>query len=656
MEFIGSSYANTPRSSVASMHATAPPFVPPQYNSFGTEISGPTNKHLVIEEEFHRSASSESLRRTSQGFDYEFSYVRTAESVAEKAVEDDTATASDSSYPIETKMSKGRKKSKAARHAKNQDVVVETSDDGKQHEDLKIEQVAARVPSKDVEGVQHRSESEAPHNTSVTDQVPAAETTEATEGSAVPSNEQESAISIENIVLPEIQSELDAWIHPREAITSLSAETLPVPVAESVTESRAESVVSEAPTEILSDTAGEKTFSSTVRKTSVPASSIHPFAKAKVTSAQRPVSKVDKKKTKKQGQANKKKTEFVASFLTEPTEPEILSLDEMKAKSKSKATPSKSAATAIVNFPLTEANVDALEVPAAESNSPVLESGAPLLEVEESIIVLDTTKGESVASRRFPVVPKGLPTVVLPLLPAISKRNPSFIIMADLPRQERKSSTASVASDSSMGTPKTAKEYQTPIPSPAPDMSSSRSVTPFAEWEESNQATAGAEAQPELESELVPVDNSISAIQTKKSKKKKSKKKKKTNSVDASHEQEDSAGGQPQDGAAPKGLMSMLGCTGMDQDSSPNAEATSPELHDDNTASGTSSVMTDLDEKSEVSKNKTITKTSSKENAAPPRLLWAHVVVGKSPTTAHLPNKGGLTTRNPNAGQHSKGG
>jgi hypothetical protein len=574
------------------MHPTAAPFVPPKYNSFGTEISGPTNKHLVIDEEFHRSASSESLRRTSQGYDYEFAYVPTADSGPEKAIEDDSATNSDASRLVKSKKSKGksnRRKSKAkAQYAK--DAIVEPEKDVPEDDGPKLEEGA--------------------------DMLLAAEVTEAIQ---------------------------ELSVHLNEAATTPSTEGLPVPAPEPTAESCAESVQSEAPTEILSagpteDADDMAASEPTSRKAAVPAGSIHPFAKAKATCSQRQVSKAEKKKAKKQGQAaTKKKTDSIASFASDQSEPEILSLDEIKAKAKSKVAPSKLAPVA-PELQLTKANIEALAGPVIESTTPVLESGAPLLEAEEAIIALIATKAESVTSMKKEdeaeisgpanqKARKTLPAIALPLPPVKMKRTPSVTI--DPSRKERKSSTVSVASDSSMGTPKTAKEFQTPVPSPSP--------TPFMELEEpaSTQATAGAEA--EAEAETPEVDSSCPPIQAKKPKKKKPKsKKKKNHSVDAGNKLEEGSESQPQDEAAHTDWR----CTGMDQDSSPNAQA-KPELQDDNKESGNSSNM-----------------TGKKENVALRKPSWAQMAAGKSPTTANFPSgkEGGLTSRNLNAGQFAKGG
>lgn len=670
------------------MHATAAPFVPPQYNSFGAEISGPTNKHLAVEEQFHRSASSESLRRTSQGYDYEFSFEPNDEAGVEQAIEDDAATTSDSSHPVEAKKSRARKKSKAAQDVKSEDDVAESNDDATLTEESKAEPEVAQIPAaKDTEVVQEPSvHSNDDASVALIEElpVPAAQIPEVVQESSVDAKEDEAITVAEELALPDVQEEENLTAVPKEEPSAPSAEALPVPASEADMESRTESVFSEAPTEILSDTAADKAPESAARKSAVPAGSIHPFAKAKAkaTNAQRQVSKADKKKAKKQGQANKKNTEPVATVITEAPEPEILSLDEIKARSKAKAVPSKLASAAKPELPLTEANVEALSAPVAESSTPVLESGALLSVAEDKIAVSEVTKAEDVASvstttattvPRVPVVAKSVPRVALPRNPSHMKRLPSVTVTADPSHKERKLSTASAASESSFGTPKTAREYQTPAPSPAPDMSSSPPATPVvAETEEGVQATAGAEIEPiadaqpevEAEAETAEIDKSAPAIQTNKKKNQKKKRqnrqdKKKNASVDG---QDNGSVSQSQAEAAPEGILAKLGCTGMDQDSSPNADkATSPELHHDNVTPGTSSDVTGQEEKSSVS-SAASTKRSTQENVAGPR-SWAQLLAGTGKSSisasvpANIPTKGGLSARDTNVGQqYTKGG
>ncbi|RDI86679.1 hypothetical protein Vi05172_g3528 [Venturia inaequalis] len=678
------------------MHATAAPFVPPQYNSFGAELSGPANKHLAVEEQFHRSASSESLRRTSEGYDYEFSFEPNDEALVEQAIEDDATTLSDSSHPFEAKKSSAHKKSKAVRNPENEAHVVESGDDAAITEDSKAKpETAQSLGAEDKEAIEESAVhlNEDP-STVLTEEMPVlvAEAPDVVEKPLLDAKDDEvfvpaTDMPISAVKVPEEVQNFSTLCNDNPSAPLVK--TLPVPASEADVESRAESVFSEGPTEILSDTAMDKAPESALRKSAVPAASIHPFAKPKSANAQRQVSKADKKKAKKQGQASKKKTEPVASVEPEAPEPEILSLDEIKAKSKAKDAPSKSIAAGKPGTHLTEANVKALSETVAEASAPMLGSEARLSPAEEKIVVPEVTKTEDIAScntstaPRVLVVPKTALPVAYPRNPFEMKRVPSVTLTADRPRKERKPSTTSVASDSSFGTPKTAKEYQTPVPSPAPDMSSSPSATLVAEIEEVVQATAGAEAelivntQPEVkidvdaEAESTEFDKSASAqaaVQTNKKKNQKKKRqnrdtKKKTASVDA----QDAS--QSQAETSPKGvfekLMVLNPCTGMDQESSPNADkATSPGLHDDNATPLTSSVVTGRDEKSSVSKTVS-TKTAShavKENAGGPR-SWASLLAGNGkPSTSASANVSvksglGLTQRDTNVGQQqNKGG
>lgn len=677
------------------MHATATPFVPPQYNSFGAELPGPTNKHLVVEEQFHRSASSESLRRTSQGYDYEFSFEPIDEPSVEQAIEDDVTIVSDSSHLVEAKESRTRKKSKEAENVEDEVAVAESNDDTTLIEFSKTEPGSAQALTvKDTEVIRALPEQSIKEITAILVEemsIPAAEVSDVAEDLLMPSKEEANDMPSADLPIPAVESAREAqdqsFISVEVALAS-SVQALPVLASEADAESRAGSVFSEAPTEILSDTAVEKAHESAARKSAVPAASIHPFAKPKTV--QRQVSKADKKKVKKQGQANKKKTEPVAPPMSEPFEPEILSLDEIKAKSKVKAGPIKLAPTAKPDIPLTEANIKALSMSVVEAGAPIIGSGASLGAVEEKFAIAEVTKDADnpATALRVPIVAKTALPVAYPRNPSQMKRVPSVTLTSDPPRKELKPSTASVASDSSFGTPKTAKEYQTPAPSPAPDTSSSPSATPLvSEAEQDTQAIAGAEAEPVADAqskvtinaevhaeaaEPAEIDNSASAQDAILTNKKKNQKKKRQNrdnkKKNASIDGQDA--GQSQAEAPPKGVWGTVqdlgsACTGMDQDSSPTADkATLPELYDNNATPGTSSDVTGQDEKSSVSKTASI-KTAgkaAKENVSGPR-SWASLLAGsgsgKSSTSANAQVKGGLglTPRDTNVGQqYNKGG
>lgn len=677
------------------MHATAPPFVPPQYNSFGAEISGSTNKHLAVEEQFHRSASSESLRRTSGGYDYEFEFAPNDEAAVEHAIEDDATVTSDSSHPVEVKKSRARKQSSAAQIFKNEDSVAGANDDATLTDESKADPEIAQNSAVDGAKAIHEPSEHANEDVPAVliEEMPApAEVSDVVEEPVMQPKDDEIATPSADLPIPavEVAEEIqNPSIFSTDDASAPSVEVLPVPASEADVETRTESVFSEAPTEMLSDTAGEKAPESGARKSAVPAASIHPFAKPKATNSQRQVSKADKKKVKKQGQAGKKKTEPVSSLIPAADEPEILSLDEIKAKSKVRASPSKLAAATKLETPLTEANVEALSVSVAEASIPAVGAEAPPSTAEENAVVPDIAKAEDVASfsttaaSRVHIVPKTAFPIAYPRKPSQMNRVPS-VTVNDLPRKERKPSNASAASDSSFGTPKTAKEYQTPVPSPAPDVTSSPSATPLvAETEEVVQATAGAELEPvavaqpevkiEAETEPADIDDSASAqaaIQTNKKKAQKNQKKKRQNrdnkKKNASVDGQDAS--QPQAEAPPKDVFAKLKdlnpCTGMGRDPSPNAdEEASPGLHDDNATPGISSAVTGRDEKSSVAKTAS-TKTASlgvKENKAGTSLSWAQLLAGggKSPAfaSANVPTKGGLTQRDPNVGQQfTKGG
>ncbi|QDS69862.1 hypothetical protein FKW77_000404 [Venturia effusa] len=684
----GSTTASSQLSTSAVMHATAASFVPPQYNSFGAEISGLTNKHLAIEERFHRSASSESLRRTSQGYDYEFSFDPSDEAGDEQAIEDDARDMAEMSHSVQNG------KSRSCQDGNHEDAVVELHDDATVTQELKIEEEPAQIlATKDVDVVQG-SPVYSIKDGSVTSLeeplVPATEVSEVIRESPAHGKKDEAVSAVEETPIPKIEQGEILQAVSEEEPTATSAEALPIPTSEADQESRAGSVLSEAPTETLSDTATDKASGTAARKSAVPSGSIHPFAKAKakVTNTQRQVSKADKKKAKKQGQVSKKKPEPATSFTTEASEPEVLSLDEIKAKLKTKPEPSEAKSAAKSELPLTEVNVESLFAPAAESSTPVLDSSPPSHAAEEMVVVSGAAKVDEAAvintitAARLPMAPKTLPKVALPREPALVKRTPSVTITTDLPRKERQSSTASAASESSFGTPRTAKEYQTPAPSPALDMSTS---PPVAQYVLGAEQVVEATARPEFEAiadgqnevnmaadaEAVGVDSLAPVTQANKKKKNQQRKRlnrqnnKKNSSVDG---QDNGAASQPLAEAAPESMSAKLsknlGCTGMDQESPPNADKATPTgFHDDNATPGIPSAVTGRDEKSSVSKTNS-NKTSShaaKENVAGPSRSWAQLLASSvNPATAanaNVSTKGGLTLRDPNAGQqHAKGG
>jgi hypothetical protein len=378
--------------------------------------------------------------------------------------------------------------------------------------------------------------------------------------------------------------------------------------------------------------------------------SIHPFARQKKEQG-RQVSKTEKKKQKKEKQATKKKADAVASVASEQSEPEVLSAQELGDMSKSVSYAAKQNKTK-VEWDVLSANTQDRTVLEDLRMKGLLVSVAPVLEKDTfhqiNSFVSDQSpqstpkKGEQkTAIARFeklstsgvPRLPAMLKIPAPPAIPVpMEKRTVSVTKKSSIHMTNRAlsvaSSNADVASDDSspMTTPHTAKEFQTPTPSPLPP---SRLDSPSA----SIQPVETGEAS-----------NSVDINSLKKGRKRKKRNNKKS-SVDKSKDL--SSEEQPKEGShqaeiAKDDRVRSRSCSSENKENQSDHLSNLASEDDDNEAK--KSVDAESKEKQEATAETTIHNavSSGKENA--PKMSYAQM----ARATPNSPATISLTPRSPN--------